>query len=382
MALNRLVAAGLLLVPLWAGTAVAHEGQHEGLPETVHAGAAEGTEICWTVSDSTPEGRDSDGPDALHRIVRTDADPTTNETTIGEGTGTFNIEALALHPQTSIIYAANAGTLGILDPTTGKFTAVGEGIGSGEGSAGTVRFDDVDGLNFDPETGILYGSQRERRDNDMLLQIDPATGEAVSGAFGGDDYVVVEDPDGLHDIDDLAIDPTDGQMYAIANDDGRRDHLVTIDKATGAVTDVGSLGVDDMEGLSFSPEGQLIGSTGKVHGREAIWDLDKTSGAASNERPLDNADDYESLACKFTPAAPLPPPAPTPEPPVAEPVREPMVTPEPAPVPPPVVAGVVEDRQELPRTGPGDGLLALLAGGLFVGGGFCVAASARARAQR
>jgi hypothetical protein len=58
-----------------------------------------------------------------------------------------------------------------------------------------------------------------------------------------------------------------------------------------------------------------------------------------------------------------------------------MAIPEPAPVPPPVVAGVVEDRQELPRTGPGGALLALLAGGLFVGGGFCVAASARARAH-
>ena len=27
------------------------------------------------------------------------------------------------------------------------------------------KIDDVDGLNFDPHTGILYGSQRERRDN-------------------------------------------------------------------------------------------------------------------------------------------------------------------------------------------------------------------------
>ena len=366
MALVKVVAAGSLLLPLWAGAASAAVDA---------AAAAEGTEICWTVSDSTPEGRDSEGADFLHRIVRTDADPTTNETTIGEGTGTYDIEAIALHPQTSVLYAANAGTLGMLDVATGKFTAIGDGIGSGEGSEGEVRFDDVDGLNFDPTTGILYGSQRESRGNDLLLQIDPVTGQAVAGAFNGADYVVVEDLDGRDDIDDLAIDDTDGTMYAIANDDGRRDHLVQIDKATGAVTDVGELGVDDMEGISFSPEGQLIGSTGKVHGREAMWDLDKTSGAASNERPLDNADDYEGLACKFTPAAPLP------APPAPEPVPEPTVVAEPAAAPP-VVAGVIEDRQELPRTGrPGGQLLGLLAGALLLGGGFCVAASARAKAQ-
>lgn len=370
MTLVALAAAGMLLVPLVTGAAV------------------DDTEICYTVSDSTAELRDSEGPDVLHRILRSDPDPATNETTIGEGTGTYNIEAVALHSETGVLFAADAGTLGTIDVTTGRFTAIGTGIGSGDGSQGTVRFDDVDGLHFDPTSGVLYGSQRERRGDDLLLRIDPATGAAVAGAFDGADYVVVDALPGLSDIDDLAIDPTDGQMYAIANADGRRDHLVRIDKATGAVSDVGRLGVEDMEGLSFAPGGQLIGTTGKVHGEEGIHDLDKATGAASNPRPLDNADDYEGLACfvkaVVPPAPPIatPPPAPpapeNPTPPAPENLeRVPLATPDPAP---PTIGGIVESRPELPRTGSGS-LLALLAGGLFVVGGFGVAAGARARSQ-
>lgn len=267
-----------------------------------------GEEVCWTVSDSTEDDTDSDAADALHRINRLDADPATNETAVGTGTGTRDIEAIALRPGAPVLFAADAGVLGTIDLDTGVFAAIGSGIGTGEGSAGEVRFDDVDGLNFDPATGHLYGSQRENRRDDILLRVDPATGAFVPGAFDGADYVVVEALPGLSDIDDLAIDPTDGQMYAIANTDGRGDHLVGIDKSTGEVIDVGRLGVEDMEGLSFAPDGQLIGSTGKVHGEEGMWDLDKTDGSAGNRRPLDNARDYEGLACLLTPVPPAPVP--------------------------------------------------------------------------
>ncbi|MGH9001097.1 MAG: prealbumin-like fold domain-containing protein [Acidimicrobiia bacterium] len=269
-----------------------------------------GEEICWTVSDSTAEATDSDAADALHRIDRLDADPATNEDAVGP-TGTRDIEAIALQPWPTpdgappVLFAADGGTLGTLNLDGGAFTPVGTGFGEGEGSDGAVRFSDVDGLNFDPTTGVLYGSLRRREADDILFRIDPATGAFVPRHFGGDDYVVVEALSGLSDIDDLAIDQTDGQMFAIANIDGRRDHLVRLDKATGAVADVGVLGEEDMEGISFAPGGQLIGSTGKVHDEEGIWDLDKTSGAASNRRPLDNARDYEALACLL---APVPPP--------------------------------------------------------------------------
>ena len=261
-------------------------------------------EICYVVADGTVDARDGDGPDLLTSVVRADLDAATNETNIGTGTGTFNVEAIALQPGTGVLFAADAGTLGVIDITTGVFAPLGE-IGTGTGDEGEVEFDDVDGLSFDPATGFLYGTQREVPGEDLLLRIDPVTGAAVAGAFAGADYAVIPAVADLPDIDDIAIDPVDGTMYAIANDDGRRDRLVTIDKATGASTEIGVLEAQDVEGLGFA-SGQLIGTTGKVFKQEGIWDIDKLTGAATNRRALDNAADYEGFDCLNPPTAPPP----------------------------------------------------------------------------
>lgn len=265
-----------------------------------------GPEICYVVADGTEDAKDHKAPDLLTSVVRADLDPATNETSIGTGTGTFNVEAIALQPGTGVLFAADAGTMGVIDIVTGVFAALGP-IGSGSGDAGDVEFDDVDGLSFDPATGFLYGTQREPRDEDLLLRIDPVTGAAVAGAFSGDDYVVVPEVADLADIDDIAIDPVDGTMYAVANDNGHRDRLVTIDKATGDSTEIGILEAEDVEGLGFA-SGQLIGTTGKNFNQEGIWDIDKLTGAGSNRRALDNAADYEGFDCLNPPTAPPPVP--------------------------------------------------------------------------
>lgn len=262
------------------------------------------SDVCYAVSDSNAQGTDGAAEDLLTRVSRNDGDPPTNETTIGSGTGTTNIEAIALQPGTGVLFAADAGTLGTLDLTTGDFSARGIGIGRGSGARGSVDFGDVDGLTFDPATGLLYGSQRQENDDDLLLRIDPTTGSFVPGAFRGADYVVLSALPGLPDIDDLAIDPTDGRLYAIANNGGEGDHLAIVDKLTGTTTDVGPLGEGDMEGLGFGADGQLVGTTGKAFENEALWDIDKRTGAAANPRPLDNSDDYEAVDCLLGPTGP------------------------------------------------------------------------------
>jgi hypothetical protein len=151
---------------------------------------------------------------------------------------------------------------------------------------------------------------------------------------------------GSADVDALAIDPLDGQMYGVINDDGRKDHLVRIDKATGQPTDIGVLGAQDVEGLGFA-SGQLIGTTGKVFESEGIWDIDKTTGAASNRRVLDNSRDYESFDCLNAPNPPAAVPPPPPPPVAGETITQPPLT-APAPAAPIALA-------ELPRTGPSDG---------------------------
>jgi LPXTG-motif cell wall-anchored protein len=335
------------------------------------AGSAADGEICYIVSDSNAQATDGKAEDLLIRVDRFDSDPATNETNIGTGTGTFNIEAIALQPGTGILFAADAGMLGTLDVTTGRFTAIGK-IGTGAGPIGRVDFDDVDGLSFDATSGLLYGSQREVPEEDLLLVIDPKTGAAVPGAVGGADYAVVPAISDLPDVDALAIDPLDGRMYGVVNDDGRKDHLVRIDKATGQVIDIGVLGAQDVEGLGFA-SGQLIGTTGKVFKSEGIWDIDKATGAASNRRVLDNSRDYESFDCLNAPNPPAPVAPPLPASVAGETITQPAAVAPTAPI----------QLPQLPRTG-GDGTrrLAISGFGLTLGGLGLIGGARRRRSGR
>ncbi|WP_456427546.1 SdrD B-like domain-containing protein [Rhodocaloribacter sp.] len=245
-------------------------------------------DVCYLVAD---------GGDELTWVVRA----TGQETDLGP-VGVSRIEAAAYRPVTGVLYAADADRLGTLDPATGAFSALGSTFGTGDGAEGSVTFSDVDGLAFDPFTGRLYGAHRRNGPDDLLFVIDPATGAHVPDAFGsGVDYVVVPSTAavGFQDLDDLAIDPADGRLYAIANNGGTGDRLIRIDKLTGDVTDVGALGQNDMEGLSFDALGQLYGTTGAFGGahKNGYFTIDKTSGTAAFIAELEAGSDYESIAC-------------------------------------------------------------------------------------
>ena len=269
--------------------------------------------FCYLGADA---GGGPPGDDLLTQVDTTDSNPVTNETDIGSGTGTSSIETIAFQPGPGPgipgpLYAADGGQLGTLNLTTGIFTATASTFGTGNGFLGPLTFTDVDGLAFDIVSGTLYGAHRRSGagNDDLLIQINPTTGAHISNAFGaGIDYVVIASFSvvGLADIDDISIDPSDAQMYASANNGGSGDRLVRIDASTGAVTDVGAFGVADMEGLSFDDSGQLLGTTGSaapVGERNRLYDINKSTGAATNPRALDNGTDYESVACHKTQAA-------------------------------------------------------------------------------
>ena len=268
---------------------------------------------CFVVAQ---EGFEDEGGNLLTRVDTGDFDPATNETNIGSSTGTGGIESIAYDYNTQDLYAVNYNQLGILDQRTGKFTPAPRPIGSGYGKLGLQSFseakgssqiNDIDGLTFHPETGILYGSVR-RDGNDLLIQIDIGTGALIPGAFGGADYLVVENLySSLDDIDDIAFDPTDGTLYAIMNNRGRYDHLVIINTFDGSVTAIDPLHnestrVYDMEGLGFGCDGTLWGITGNKtipEHTDRLWEIDKNRAEVSNPRVLDNGTDYEAVTCGF-----------------------------------------------------------------------------------
>jgi hypothetical protein len=180
---------------------------------------------------------------------------------------------------------------------------------------GWIRFGDIDGLAFDPTTGVLYGTQRRSLMFDILLQIDVHSGSFVPDAFGeGVDYVLIGGSTLWKDVDDIAIDDR-GVMYGIVNNEGFDDRLVVIDKMTGAVSSpstvtVNGLAINDIEGLTYYNNGILLGTTGVeteagqgVY-KNSLFKITLNPVAAQKIISLDQdfsgyiPYDFESVACK------------------------------------------------------------------------------------
>ena len=204
---------------------------------------------------------------------------------------TTSIEAIGWDSANEILYGADGGQLGILSQVNGSWATVGSGFGTGDGSAGLIALNDVDGMAFNAfgAANVMYGIH-ERGGPDALFQIDLTTGTFVNNAFAGDDYILL---DVSAITDDIAIDVTNGQMYGVVNTGGSTDALITIDKETGVTTSIALVTIDDTEGLGSDPSGQLWGTSGS---RDTVFEIDKFTGVGSNERAL-NFGDYEAVDC-------------------------------------------------------------------------------------
>jgi uncharacterized repeat protein (TIGR01451 family) len=204
---------------------------------------------------------------------------------------TSSIEAIGWDSANEILYGADGGQLGILSQVNGSWATVGSGFGTGNGSAGFLALNDVDGMAFNAfgAANVMYGIH-ERGGQDALFQIDLTTGTFVNNAFAGDDYILL---DVSAITDDIAIDVTNGQLYGVINTGGSTDTLITINKETGVTTAIALVTIDDAEGLGSDPSGQLWGTSGT---RDTVFEIDKFTGVGSNERAL-NFGDYEAVDC-------------------------------------------------------------------------------------
>lgn len=252
-----------------------------------------------SVNDPIQVFLSSDNTDELTFMAsRDNFDPATNETTIG-GHGVNDIEAMARDPFTGTLYGANADNIGTINLTTGSYTQIGSGFGTASGDNGNVTLSDVDGLAFNQQTGELYGVHDNGSYN-VIFKIDlnsaSATyGSFVPGAFGGDDYIVLNIAARL---DDIAI-TRDGQIYGT---DATNLYEINLDEAagTGALSLVGGHGsnISGLVGLSVDQDGRLWGTTGNTatNGTEnSLWEIDRNTGVAFDQRQLDNGADYEAL---------------------------------------------------------------------------------------
>ena len=105
---------------------------------------------------------------------------------IGE-TGVSGIEALAYDAANGIIYTADNDEVGTISAGTSTFVSIANlNIGNLDGAEGPHNIADIDGLTFDPSTGILWASERRSNngtDNDYIFQIDVTTGDFIPDAL-------------------------------------------------------------------------------------------------------------------------------------------------------------------------------------------------------
>ncbi|MFK7816798.1 MAG: hypothetical protein AB8B92_10745 [Gammaproteobacteria bacterium] len=250
--------------------------------ETVSA-----AESCFAASDSG---------DRLVLVV----DRTDGSTAIDVGPlGVSNIEALAKEPITGVVYGANANRLGTINLDTGAYAASPNTFGTALAANGNLTSDrslnDVDALAFDLSTGYLYGVQNASGP-EILFRINPTTGALVTGAMGGNDYLLIGTSGS---IDDLAVDQA-GTMFASS-----ANNLYTINFAAVGTTNASLVGAfggpNDMEGLSTDVPGNLIGTTGANNSNSAfnnsLWTINKATGAASAQVSIPIGGDYEGVTC-------------------------------------------------------------------------------------
>jgi hypothetical protein len=151
-------------------------------------------DLCFTVAD---------GQNALRYKNRF----TGAETLVGT-TGVFDIEALAMNLDNSFLYTVNdpapavhtdQGQFGYLENYLtsggGDFILIGAIPAADNAVIGTQNLDDVDSMSFDAQANKLWGITQDVQgvDNNLVFQLDPATGTFINDLFGtGFDYARVD----------------------------------------------------------------------------------------------------------------------------------------------------------------------------------------------
>lgn len=142
------------------------------------------------------------------------------------GTMSRRMFDIAFDPSGALYGVDGGSTLFRIDPNTGATTRVGR-VGA-----------EINALVFAPD-GTLYGAGRR------LFRIDPATGAGTRiGSFRG-----------LQSAGDLAFDGA-GTLYMTST----TNRLARVDRVGGSAAVIGRLGVRDVFGLAFGPDGVMYGS--------------------------------------------------------------------------------------------------------------------------
>jgi hypothetical protein len=224
---------------------------------------------------------------------------------VGSFGGSTDIEAITLSLNADSLFAVDANEFGLIELTTGVFTSYGVPIGSGNGSAGSITFNDVDGLSFDATNNWVWATHRRAGSVDVLFAIDPTTGLRLPNTFGaGIDYIIPSGAGIQNDLDDIAIDPISGNLLAFNSNAGAGTNLIEINKTTGVITIIAATGVDNMIGQGFHSDGSLYATIeSAVSPTNLIYEVDTTNASLTEVGFFTGGGDFDGCDCNSGPYA-------------------------------------------------------------------------------
>jgi uncharacterized repeat protein (TIGR01451 family) len=283
-------------------------------PGQDNPGSAMGDRVCYAIANNSG---DQATDDDFYRLDIT-SDGTVTQTLVNMGIGASgpDIEAVHFDPTSDRLFAVNSAGLATIDRNTGTYTLVGT-FGSGEGEFGTLPFDDVDALAFDPTSGVLFVASKQASGPSVLFKLDPDTGELIENGFtvdrnsngSFDDYVGVGPVSGAQTLDAILFDDN-GQMVGILNDGASSGFVVDIDKETGATSNPRATTDSNIEGATFTTDGSALAVTGTGGTNpNSLLRLDTSTGTTSELTYADNGSeldgsDYEAIGCPQATSAP------------------------------------------------------------------------------
>ncbi len=145
-----------------------------------------------------------------------------------------------------------------INPNTGAATAI-----------GSIGFDQVGAIDFDPANGFLYGIGTTSGGQQDLITINPSTGH---GTAVGPTGLLSSQP-----FQDIAF-RSDGTLFGYD-----QSNIYTFNITTGVATELGSVGDDfpQGDGLAFSPFDTLYKADDL-----ALWTISQTTGAGTQVENL------------------------------------------------------------------------------------------------
>jgi len=194
------------------------------------------------------------------------------------------VYAMDFDPLGTTLYGidSNAKMLGTIDTATGVF--------SPQATVTNIGDPTITGLKIDPTTGVFYVSTGSR-----LFSLDPASGAAtLLGAHGPSTLII-----------DLAI-SAGGDMYAT---DIATDSLYSVDKTNGAISLIGSIGLDlnFAQGMDFDySTGVLYAALYRPGQNSDFATLDLSTGAATIIGSLNGRELEFAITNSANPVVPAP----------------------------------------------------------------------------